>query len=223
MARTSPSAMIAPPDLPHPFDFPPFSEAMLRTCGKYEEVDIKGLILSGSNLPGLIIGPALISQVRAPGAKWRDLRITDTRISSCDAANADWTGASLQRVVILESRLTGANLSESRFDNVRLTRCKLDNAAFQKSTFNRCRFVGCDLRGADFEGADLRGVVFRGCDMHEARMIGIRAAGMDLRCSDVEGLAADIQTLRGAIIDHSQAAYLIQLCGLTIMSRPDLE
>jgi len=223
MARTSPAAAIAPPDLPHPLDYPPFSEPMFSAHGQYEDVNIKGLILSGSNLPGLVIGPALISQVRAPGAKWRDLRITDTRVSTCDVANADWTGASLQRVVILESRLTGVNLSESRFNNVRLTRCKLDNAAFQRSRFDRCRFVGCDLRGADFDAADLRGVVFRGCDMRGARMMGIRAAGMDLRCSDVDGLAADIQTLRGAIIDHSQAAYLIQLCGLTIMSRSDLE
>lgn len=209
---------IAAPDLPADASLPALVGA-LAAGGSYEDVELAGIELVSTNLLGLAIGPAILTRVRAAKGRWRDLRLRDARCTTCDFANADWTGAVLKRVELVDSRLTGANLSECKFTDVRLTRCKIDNAAFHRSVFGPAQFEECDFRGADFESADLRGVIFRRCDLRGARMAGVRAAGMDLRGSSVEGLQADEQALRGAVIEPVQAADLIGIFGLVVLNR----
>jgi len=90
-------------------------------------------------------------------------------------------------------------------------------ANFRGATFKKCRFVDCNLQGADFQHADLRGTVFEGCNLREAQMSFAKLDGVDFRGSAIEGLRVGIESLRGAIVGLSQAAYLAGLMGLKVM------
>lgn len=220
--RAQPPHTLQPPDLDEAQRFGSPAGDTLRTDGHYEEVLFNGGQYSSSQLSGLTIGPAIVTKFIARAARWRDLQLTDVRLTGCDLANIDCVGAKMRRVELLDGRLTGANFSESRLADLRIANCKADAGWFIRTVFERARFERCDLRGANFEGADLRGVVFADCDLREARMAGARLDGADLRGSNLAGVEAGAGDLRGAIIEPSQAAELISLLGVELRNRYDV-
>ena len=222
MARSTQKAQtIQTPDLDEAERFVAPAGGILRTDGHYQDVVLDGGEYAASQLSGLTIGPAVLTKIIARAACWRDLHLTDARLTLCDLANIDCVGAKMRRVELLDGRLTGANLSESRLTDLRVANCKADAAWFGRAVFERARFERCDLRGANFEGADLRGVVFSDCDLSFARLTSARLDNADLRGSNLQGIEAAPGDLRGAIIEPTQAADLIALLGVTLRNRWD--
>lgn len=219
--RTQQLQTLQLPDLGEADRFALAPAGTLRTDGRYEDVVFTGGEYASSQLSGLTIGPAILTKLIARAARWRDLQLTDVRLTGCDLANIDCVGAKMRRVELLDGRLTGANFSESRLTDLRVANCKADAAWFIRTVFERARFERCDLRGANFEGADLRGVVFSDCDLRLARLTGARLASTDLRGSNLEGIEAGSGDLRGAIIEPTQAADLIALLGVILRNRSD--
>lgn len=219
MARRSlPTQSLASPDLGDVDRFRDLSGQTLQTDVRYEDVLLSG-DYNASQLAGLTIGPAVLNRLAARAARWRDLNLTDVRLTGCDLANIDCVGAALRRVELMDGRLTGASLSESRLSSVRFVNCKIDAGWFVRSVFVQVRFERCDLRGANFEGADLRGVALCDCDLRRARLTRARLESTDLRGSNLEGIEAGPGDVRGAIIEPLQAADLINLLGVTLRSR----
>ena len=219
--RTAQAQTLQPPDLDEAECFSLPVGGMLRTDGHYEEVVLNGGEYAASQLFGLTIGPAVLTKVIARAARWRELQLTDVRLTGCDLANIDCVGAKMRRVELLDGRLTGANLSDSRLSDLRVANCKADAAWFTRTVFEHARFERCDLRSANFEKADLRGVVFNDCDLRLARLTSARLAGADLRGSNLQGIEAGPGDFRGAIIEPMQAADLIALLGVTLGNRGD--
>jgi uncharacterized protein YjbI with pentapeptide repeats len=60
-------------------------------------------------------------------------------------------------------------------------------------------------------------VVFEHCDLREAQLSFAKLGGTDFRGSQLENLRVGMESLRGAIVDPAQAAYLAGLMGLKVM------
>ena len=81
----------------------------------------------------------------------------------------------------------------------------------------RVIFENCILREADFQGADLRDVIFKNCDLREAQFSFATLNGTNFCSSKIEGIKLQPESLRGAIVDYHQAAYLgTKFLGLNI-------
>jgi uncharacterized protein YjbI with pentapeptide repeats len=141
----------------------------------------------------------------------------DLRFTQCDLANADWHGAKLRRVELIECRMIGFTVTEGKLQDCVFTNC---NASYMRSRFAALRavhFGDCNLRDADFQGADLSGVDFTRCDLRNAQMSGAKLKGTSLRGSNIDGLIVNGQDLEGVIVDPMQAAYLAPLLGLKVV------
>ncbi len=148
--------------------------------------------------------------------KAQRLHLRDVRVDTSDLANMDMTGAALERVEFLATRLTGALCSETRWKSVLFQECKLDFALFRMASFEQCVFEKCNLAEADFYGANLTGAIFRGCDLSRADISHATLSDADLRDCRLDGMRGTPDALDGLIISPDQAAMLITLFGVRV-------
>lgn len=144
------------------------------------------------------------------------IRLVDLHAVHSDFSGAQWEKAGLRRVEILNCRMIGIQLVEARLDQVSFKECNLESAVLASAVFKGARFENCNLRDATFEGADLSGAVFRRCDLSKANLAGAKLNGTDLRGSQLGGMVARPEDMRGALIDSTQVMQLVALLGVTI-------
>jgi len=152
-------------------------------------------------------------------SKLRAVALVDVIAERLDAANGDWGGAQLRRVLFSDARLTGLSLAEARIEEVSFKACKLDYANFRHSEIERVSFEDCVLTGADFQGASIKATVFSRCQLVEADFSKAAMSIVDLRGSELR-LAGSLLGLRDAIIDPLQlmelSRTLAQQLGITV-------
>lgn len=107
--------------------------------------------------------------------------------------------------------MTGSNFIESTFHEVTFKNCKLDLSHFRFSKFRKCKFIKCVLEKGEFASADLAETIFDGCSILEIGMFHSILKDVDVRTSQIQGVKANIESLKGLKITLPQAMDLIYL------------
>ncbi|MBC7644744.1 MAG: pentapeptide repeat-containing protein [Thermoleophilia bacterium] len=151
--------------------------------------------------------------------------LTDVVFDGCDLANVSARAVNWRRVMVTDSRLTGAMLGEGRFRDVEFRDCRLDISNLRDARFERVRFVNCDLTGVLFARGEFKDVEFESCtferaELHHMQLVRTRFASCEL------GLAQGINSLTGAWIGLSDvlamAPALARACGIVIPPEENL-
>ncbi|MBP1627161.1 MAG: pentapeptide repeat-containing protein [Holophagaceae bacterium] len=189
----------------------------LESEATYESIDVTGLDLSGQHATMVTISKSHLSKASFARTCLQRLDLTKVKLDECDLANAVWERARLDKLKINGCRLTGLNLSNAHVREAVFQSCEASFSNFRSVSFRKSRFVNCNLKGADFQDADLRHVVFENCNLREAQMSFAKLEGTDFRGSEIDDLRVGMDSLRGAIVDPLQAAYLSGLMGLKVV------
>jgi uncharacterized protein YjbI with pentapeptide repeats len=142
--------------------------------------------VNGSRFEGVDLG----------GAELPVLGLVDCEFVQCGLANVQARDASLRRIAIESSRLTGLQLMDAQLEDVALRGCRADMASFFGAQLERVTFVDCVLGDADFRGAKLTDVAFVDCDVRAADFAGTRFESCELRGTPLDGVSG-IETLAG--------------------------
>jgi uncharacterized protein YjbI with pentapeptide repeats len=183
---------------------------------RYESLRLASTRLADQTARGVVISGCLFIGVSLARSEMPGLDLSDTRFDACDLANVVLQEATVERVEIVGSRLTGFRTFEAIYRDVVLRDCNASLGQFRYTTFKGARFEGCDLSGADFHASDLRGVVFDDCNLTGARLSGTKLDGADLRGSLLDDVVVGFDSLTGAIVEPMQAALLAALAGLDV-------
>ncbi len=144
-----------------------------------------------------------LDRVRITSALFRN-----NKFDNCSLANADFNHSKLERMEFNDSKLLGASFAFSTGADLSFIRANCQFADFRETKFRRAFFEGCNLREADFQGADLRGATFQNCDLRQAQFSFALLNGTNFCESNLEGIRVQPESLRGAIVDYHQSAYL---------------
>jgi uncharacterized protein YjbI with pentapeptide repeats len=193
-----------------------------------DEERIEGVELTGSVPPGLVARSVTIEDARIrgslAGAKLHDVHLHDAELSGADLANVDLAKGHLDRLILRDCRLTGAQLIETTIKDVTLVDCRIDFAIFALARLDRVVFRNCDLQEASLEQAQLRDVRFETCDLGRATLGQSRHQRVELHGCKLAGVRA-LSDLRGAampwpdIVDHAGA--FAAALGIAVVRDPD--
>ena len=185
------------------------------TDARVAGVTLKSLC-SDENEPARLNG-CLLDDVKLLDPQAHGMRMQDVRWRNCDLAQWDLRGGVLERVEIVNARLTGVTMTEVRLRSVLFRDCKLNFALFRMAKLELCTFEDCNLTDADFYAADLTGTVFRKCNLSRVDFSGARMAGADLRGSELDAVRGKPATADGLKIDGLQAPLLIGMFGVEVV------
>lgn len=186
------------------------AEVIVRDCL------IENLSFDGIAPSSIFLENCILQRVSFTRSKLSGLKLKDVRLIECDLANAEATAPKILRTEFLNCRLIGFRMPEADCQHVLISE---GDAAFSQSRFGifkAAEFNACNFTAADLQNTDLRGAILRGCNFTKAEMTGAKLDGADFRGSRVEGLAANAEDLKGAIVDPAQAMVFAELMGLKI-------
>ena len=174
--------------------------------------------LEGAIAGSVVISGVLLDHAELASTRLRGVSLRDVIGRGVNAANADWTAARLNRVVLEGSSLTGLQLRESELRDTVFRACKLDYVNFRIADLRNVTFEGCVLTETDFGGARLDRVRFVDCRLHRVELSGVELTDVDMRGSELG--VSDAFALRGAIVSPLQlidlAAPLAQSAGIRV-------
>ncbi len=130
------------------------------------------------------------------------------RFNNCGAISTNFKNSKFVRTEFNSSKLLGISFESSIGNDITFSKCNCQLADFRKTKLKKTIFENCILREADFQGADLSGVTFTNCDLREAQFSFAILNGTFFCGSKIEGIKVQAESLRGAIVDYHQAAYL---------------
>ena len=168
-----------------------------------EAVRLGPVELNGLDAPSGRFEQVRMEDINLDDSRLRGLQLVDVEAERVSAANGNWGGALLRRVVFEQARLTGLDLGEAKIEEAHFKGCKLDYANFRHSTIDYVSFEDCVLANADFQGARLYATRFSGCQLTATDFTKAELEHVDLRGSDL-ALAGSVLGLRGAIVDSLQ-------------------
>ena len=141
----------------------------------------------------------VLDGVDLSSSRLQRLSVVDVRVTGGSLANVAGRGSRWVRVELSDARLTGLDLPEADLRDVVLRGCRADLTSFARARLERVRFEGCELAEADFQGADLREVRFVDCDLTRADLRGARLRTCELRGVRLDGMQG-VDRLRGAAL-----------------------
>jgi uncharacterized protein YjbI with pentapeptide repeats len=188
-----------PPAVPDALDAPALATAHVAELD--DETALDGVALGGSAPAELrarfVTVTAGLVTASIAGARLPDATFRGCVLDGADLANAHAEGASLQRTLARDTRLTGATLTRASLQDVTLTDCRAGFASFAAARMERVVLADCDLRETSFDEARLRDVRFERCRLEEASFHRAVLQRVELVGCELAGVRS-VSDLRGA-------------------------
>jgi uncharacterized protein YjbI with pentapeptide repeats len=169
-----------------------------------------GLVLTAARLDDTQLARAVLVGVQADGSFWRNTTWQSVVATGAGFTEADFTGATLERSVLMD-----AVLKRSRWHDAHLTSVYAGGKAdWEGASLRGARFSRCGLHGAQMSGVDLQQGVFAQSDFGEAELTDAvmadarfyRSLFMRSRLRRVQAQRADFFQALCRKADFSQAA-----------------
>jgi uncharacterized protein YjbI with pentapeptide repeats len=183
-----------------------FDGAELSGGGEAEHVELLRCRFLRSNLQGVRLGHAMVS---------------DTAFEFCDLSNLQLRDSTLRRVSVSGSRTTGLSLVSCSVRYATFFECRGPLSSFRFSTLRDTTFVNCTLSGADFQHCQLVNVGFEGCELDGAQFSAARVTSARFSSCDLTGIGG-VTSLAGATVTEADlpalARVLATALGITVES-----
>jgi uncharacterized protein YjbI with pentapeptide repeats len=186
-----------------------------------EECDVNGFHFFDETVEGLNISDMDISCCVFINCKFRNcifegVSFTNCLFKNCDLSFLNLTQGSLVRTEIVESRLSGINLTYGIISNVLLksTPCRFTN--FSEARLSCVEFIGCDMTSCSMDKCRVKQTEFTQCDLTGTDFTRTSLSGVDLRGNRITGIIFLGGELDGAIVDTAQAIGLVRLMGIKV-------
>jgi uncharacterized protein YjbI with pentapeptide repeats len=219
-SKQSDSIEVKKPELPERELLLPHKDFLLSEEAEIDDCFASNCDASYQEATSVSINTSVLQQIRLSDCQLPKVRVKDARFEQCDISNSVWVQSRLVRTEFVDCKILGFKAVESELCDCRLTNCIGDMAQFQASVLKNVIFEKCRLREADFRYCKLENVRFDHCDMTESVFYEAQLVATDLRGSDITGMKAHPQDLKGAIIGAQQAidmaSQLARLLGMEV-------
>ena len=171
----------------------------LKDDGLYVSLEYSNLELANRNAISVEIDRCRYSKVSFRQASLDRVLVSDSRFDGCDLANARAVDSSLLRVALTACRMTGLSWISGGVRETEFTNCRMSMTSFRFSTFKNTLFADCLIENADFQAADLRGARFERCNLTGVQLSNAQMQGTQFADCILTGING-VTSLQGAIM-----------------------
>jgi hypothetical protein len=177
----------------------------------FDDETVQHLTINGVEVSG-----CMFINCRFQDCLFEGVSFLNCYFKNCDFSFMNMHQSSFTCCEIVESKLTGLNLSFGVLNNVliRTSGCRYVNLSDTKMTV--AKFVSCDMTSANVDKARLKDSEFVQCNMSEMNICGTSFDGMNLRGNRLDKLIFMGGELQGATVDSAQAIALIRMIGIKV-------
>lgn len=168
------------------------------------------------NINGVEISGCVFINCRFLDCFFEGVSFINCYFKNCEISYNHFRQSSFTYCEIVESRMTGINLSQGVLNNVliRSTDCRLVNFSLSRITVTK--FVGCDMTSAAIDKARIKDSEFVQCDLSKMNISGTALTGMDLRGNRLKNIVFTGGELEGTTVDPAQAICIVRLLGIRV-------
>jgi uncharacterized protein YjbI with pentapeptide repeats len=120
-------------------------------------------------------------------AAWAGVELSGADLRNAELSRAYLWGARLDRTLLDDARLAGADFRTASLDAARLDRADLSRARLARVQARHTHFESACLRAADLESALLDGAKFLNADLGGARLVAASLVGANLSAARFDG------------------------------------
>ncbi|WP_297005295.1 pentapeptide repeat-containing protein [uncultured Corynebacterium sp.] len=159
------------------------------------------------DLSGLGLIDCRLERLTAHGAVLTGARITDTILTTVNATSLTASRASLQDVILRDSRLGAVDLVDAGVHGLIVERCSIDFLNVRGTDLTDVLFHDCRIGDLDLGGVRADRVSFVDCQVDAFDAVDARARNVDLRGLEIHGIR-NPDGLRGMTLSPVQVALL---------------
>ena len=148
--------------------------------------------------------------------KFEKTYFTYVIFENCDFSNCSFYESNFNNVYFKNCKFVGSNFIENRLNQI-----NIDNCNFNYSNFNISTLRDCEIKESDFNNSEFEDVTFNKLIIKEDYFIGTRffktkLEGIDFTDCEIEGISAEINDVKGMIVNHIQAVEVSKLLGIVV-------
>ena len=145
----------------------------------------------------------------------KNVDFIDCIFDSCNLSNFYTSAKLFLRCKFSNCSFIGASLFDSSIRHVIFKECNMSYVNFS-SSLNSVLFYECNLSKGRFFENKFQNVIMDKCNLTDTEIYKTKLDGMDLSNCNLEGIIADINSIKGVTTDLIGASYLARLFGVNI-------
>ena len=142
--------------------------------------------------------------------------IVDTVFEKCDLSNQVFDERYLNRVRFVECRLVGVSFINASLKNVVFESCNARYINLAGAKLNTVRVSNSDFSNMSLLETGLKKTEFSKSELRRSEIYHTPMAGIDVSGCNIEEIAADLDSLKGIVIDTLQMSDVIGLLGIKV-------
>ena len=178
----------------------------LVTGASFEATRFEGTDLSGMDLSDITFSECELIDVSALETQLRGVRFVESKIQRLGASSLKAPGAVFRDVEISDSRIGAGEWYDSEITSVRITGSKLGWFNLRACDIRDVHLVNCTIDDLDLGEARVDRLAFTGCSVNMLHLNGAQLRHVDLRDLQINGIDA-LDGMRGATISSDQALH----------------
>lgn len=164
---------------------------------------VSGVDLADRDLTGIQLSEVSLAEVRAEGAVLRAAVLSEVTIERLDAPVLDAARSRWRTVVVSDSRVGSLAAFEADLDVVRFERCRIGFADLRGATLTDVAIVDCTIDELDLGGATVTRLAVPGSSIRALSVRESTLAHVDLSGAELDDVD-DVASLRGAAVSSDQ-------------------
>ncbi len=171
-----------------------------RQNGKFIGIRLDGYNFCSTNLEGVQLQYAQITNVTFENANLRESSLIQANLNTCELNNCDLTqirladtlmencnlkNTNLMRAFLFNSKFISTNFSNSFMAESEMTSSKFDNCKFHSTNLRNSSnqstvFISCQIQNSNLSGSNFIGAKFIDSSMNDSTVFGINAWNVEL-------------------------------------------
>ena len=198
-------------------------EPLNKIIKEYKEEKIQQIQFENEELPEIELYDVdfeycKFSKMTIITGKIEKATFKDVTFQNCNFSNTSFMNTTFIRCEFNNCKLEGCNFAESILRNVGFIETNARYINLSLATLEKVLFEKTILISSYFQENRLKEVYFKKADLSRAQFFKTSLKNIDISDALIEGIAINIEDIRGAIIDQTQALDLLYLLGVKVVN-----